>query len=76
MMESEDNEDQQLTHKVTIAKPFAIGRFSVTFDEWDGCVAGRGRGPVINGVDLPRRDYRQPCRSGRPNGGSGLFSLF
>ena len=22
-------------HKVTIAKPFAIGRFAVTFDEWD-----------------------------------------
>jgi formylglycine-generating enzyme required for sulfatase activity len=49
-------------HKVTIAKPFAVGRFSVTFDEWDACVAegscnnykpsdagwGRGRRPVIN----------------------------
>jgi formylglycine-generating enzyme required for sulfatase activity len=50
------------THKVTIAKPFAVGRFSVTFEEWDACVAdkgcnfirppdegwGRGRRPVIN----------------------------
>jgi formylglycine-generating enzyme required for sulfatase activity len=49
-------------HKVTIAKLFAIGRFTVTFDEWDACVAdggcngyrpsdqgwGRGRRPVIN----------------------------
>ncbi len=49
-------------HKVTIAKPFAVGRFAVTFDEWDACVAdkgcnfirpedegwGRGRRPVIN----------------------------
>jgi formylglycine-generating enzyme required for sulfatase activity/S1-C subfamily serine protease len=48
-------------HKVTIAKPFAIGRFSVTFDQWDGCVAhggctydpvdqrwGRATRPVIN----------------------------
>jgi formylglycine-generating enzyme required for sulfatase activity len=49
-------------HKVTFAHRFAVGRFSVTFDEWDACVAdggcnrylpsdqgwGRGRRPVIN----------------------------
>ena len=49
-------------HMVTIARPFAVGRFEVTFDEWDACVAdggcngykpsdegwGRGRRPVIN----------------------------
>jgi formylglycine-generating enzyme required for sulfatase activity len=49
-------------HKVTFAKPFAVGRFAVTFDEWDACVAdggcshqpldeknwGRGKRPVIN----------------------------
>jgi formylglycine-generating enzyme required for sulfatase activity len=48
-------------HRVTISKPFAVGRFEVTFDEWDACVAGggcsgyrpkdrgwgRGRRPVI-----------------------------
>src|SRR5882672_2529799 len=47
---------------VTIARPFAVGRFEVTFAEWDACVAaggcggyrpddagwGRGRRPVIN----------------------------
>jgi formylglycine-generating enzyme required for sulfatase activity len=27
---------------VTIQAPFAVGRFAVTFDEWDACVAGRG----------------------------------
>ena len=45
-----------------IARPFAVGRFAVTFAEWDACVAaagcngfrpddngwGRGRRPVIN----------------------------
>ena len=47
--------------KVTIAQPFAVGRFSVTFDEWAACVGdggcatspsdngwGRGNRPVIN----------------------------
>lgn len=48
--------------QVSFAKPFAIGKFEVTFDEWDACVAaggcngyepvdrgwGRGRSPVIS----------------------------
>ncbi|MFQ5562070.1 MAG: SUMF1/EgtB/PvdO family nonheme iron enzyme [Parvularculaceae bacterium] len=47
---------------VTIEKPFAIGRYEVTFDEWDACVAaggcdqygapdpgwGRGSRPAVN----------------------------
>ncbi len=54
------NEDPQ--HTVRFAMPFAVGKFSVTFEEWDACVAdggcygyrpvdegwGRGRWPVIN----------------------------
>jgi formylglycine-generating enzyme required for sulfatase activity len=50
-------------HKVTIAKPFAVSKYEVTFAEWDACVAvggcprggmsqdqgwGRGTQPVIN----------------------------
>ncbi|MGH8512813.1 MAG: formylglycine-generating enzyme family protein, partial [Gammaproteobacteria bacterium] len=48
-------------HNVTIAAPFAVSEFEVTFDEWDTCAAygdcdpqildndfGRGRKPVIN----------------------------
>ncbi len=31
-------------HKVTIPKPFAVGRFAVTFAEWDACVASGGCG--------------------------------
>jgi formylglycine-generating enzyme required for sulfatase activity len=48
--------------RVSIAAPFAVGKFAVTFDEWDACVAdggcngykpddrgwGRGKFPVIN----------------------------
>lgn len=54
--------DEGPQHTVTIARQFAVGRFEVTFDEWDACVAaggcngykpsdegwGRGRRPVIN----------------------------
>jgi formylglycine-generating enzyme required for sulfatase activity len=29
-------------HRVTIAKPFGVGKFEVTFAEWEACVAGRG----------------------------------
>jgi formylglycine-generating enzyme required for sulfatase activity len=47
-------------HKVTITRPFAVGKYEATFAEWDACVAdrgckhrpydqwGRGRRPVIN----------------------------
>ena len=49
-------------HKVTIARPIAVGRFPVTFDQWDTCVDdggcngyrpsdqgwGRGSRPAIN----------------------------
>jgi len=29
-------------HEVTIAGPFAVSQFAVTFDQWDACVAGGG----------------------------------
>jgi formylglycine-generating enzyme required for sulfatase activity len=67
IMGSPDNETDRFAnegpqHTVTIGRPFAVGRFAVTFDEWDACVAdgscngykpsdqgwGRGRRPVIN----------------------------
>ncbi len=49
-------------HHVTIAEPFAAGKYEVTFDEWEACVKdggcggykpgdegwGRGRRPVVN----------------------------
>jgi formylglycine-generating enzyme required for sulfatase activity len=52
--------DEGPQRTVKIGKPFAVGKFEVTFDEWDACVAdggctqkpgdegwGRGRRPVI-----------------------------
>jgi formylglycine-generating enzyme required for sulfatase activity len=55
------SEYENPVHRVTIAKPFAIGSHEVTFEEWDHCVTaggckyrpddrgwGRGKRPVIN----------------------------
>ena len=52
--------DEGPQHKVTIRLPFAVGKYAVTFDEWDACVSaggckhkpgdngwGRGKRPVI-----------------------------
>lgn len=55
------NSDEGPQHKVNFAHAFAVGRYEVTFDEYDACVAdggcshkaddhgwGRGRRPVID----------------------------
>ena len=55
-------DNEKPVHRVTIAAPFAVGKYEVTFAEWDACVAdrgcdgyrpddegwGRGNRPVIN----------------------------
>ena len=61
-MGSTDYDREKPVHKVTIPSPFVVGRFPVTFGEWDACVAdggckgykpadqgwGRDQQPVIN----------------------------
>jgi formylglycine-generating enzyme required for sulfatase activity len=54
------NTNEGPQHSVTIAKPFAVSKFEVTFADWDACVSvggcpqvndsgfGRGTRPVIN----------------------------
>ena len=61
--EKERYDDEGPQPEVRISKPFAVGKYVVTFDEWDACVSGggckgnpapgdegwgRGRRPVIN----------------------------
>ena len=60
--EPERSPDEGPQRVIVFAKPFAVGRFAVTFEEWDACVAdggcdayapsdegfGRGRRPAIN----------------------------
>ena len=42
--DGEGDDDERPRHKVTIPKPFAVGRFPVIFDEWDSYVADGGSG--------------------------------
>jgi formylglycine-generating enzyme required for sulfatase activity len=57
-------------HRVTIGAPFAIGRYEVTFDQWEKCVEdrgcknrphdrgwGRGSHPVINVRWVDTKEY-------------------
>jgi formylglycine-generating enzyme required for sulfatase activity len=60
--EPERESEEGPQHRVAIAKAFAVGKFPVTFDEWDACLRdggcnghrpadqgwGRGKRPVIN----------------------------
>jgi formylglycine-generating enzyme required for sulfatase activity len=60
--EPDRNKNESPQHIVRFARQFAVGRFAVTFDEWDACVAdggcngyipsdngwGRGNRPVIH----------------------------
>jgi formylglycine-generating enzyme required for sulfatase activity len=48
-MGSADNEtlrekDETPQHAVVISRPFAVGKFAVTFDQWDACAADGGCG--------------------------------
>ena len=59
---AEFSKKEEPQHRVTIARPFAVGSFAVTFAEWDACVAdggcsgylvgdigwGRGKQPIIS----------------------------
>ena len=54
------NSNEDPLHRVTIARPLAVSKFEVTFEQWDACVTvggcahvpdsnmGRGTHPVIN----------------------------
>ena len=68
--DGEGEEKERPRHKVTISQAFAVGKYPVTFDEWDAAVAaggfkhkpddyglGRGRRPVINASWIDARTY-------------------
>src|ERR1700761_6692257 len=73
VMGSSDSEspDEKPAHEVHLDKPIAVGKFEITFAEWDACAAGgcvknqrprdedwgRGRHPVVNVSWNDAKDY-------------------
>ena len=42
MMGSPEEADEMPIHRVTLGEPLAVGKYEVTFAEWDACVADGG----------------------------------
>jgi formylglycine-generating enzyme required for sulfatase activity len=51
--EAERGANEGPQREVTIARPFAVGRFEVTFAQWDACVAAGGCAPPEEGPYSP-----------------------
>jgi formylglycine-generating enzyme required for sulfatase activity len=70
------SEDESPQHKVSFRSSFAVGRFAITFQEWDACVAdhgcrnhlpgdkgwGRGHQPIINSSAMYQLSSRPHSR--------------
>ncbi len=69
--DGEGHADERPQHNVTIAHPFAVSKFAITFDDWDTCVSaggcagfhprdneyGRGTRPVIRVAWSDAKNY-------------------
>ncbi|HVO30778.1 MAG TPA: SUMF1/EgtB/PvdO family nonheme iron enzyme, partial [bacterium] len=42
MGDAEGNEPEKPVHRVIVTRPFAIGKYEITFDDWDACYADKG----------------------------------
>jgi formylglycine-generating enzyme required for sulfatase activity len=82
-MGSPPSEQQaEAQHRVTIAAPFAVSKFEITFAQWDACVKaggcdgyrpedqgwGRGKRPVVNLSWVNAKDYTAwlSAKTGKP----------
>ena len=58
-------DDEGPQHEVTIARPFAVSKFDVTFADWDACVSVGGCTPVSDHqVWVARHDARLSMSAG------------
>lgn len=79
--ETDRGQDEGPQHKVNIAYELAVGKYEITFAEWDACVSGggcnyipgdegwgRGRRPVINVSWNDAQDYVKwlQMKTGKP----------
>ncbi|GEP08601.1 hypothetical protein MGN01_04460 [Methylobacterium gnaphalii] len=55
-MGSTDSEFEKPQHRVVLAKPFAVGRYEVTFAQWDACAAAKACRADIDDHGFGRAD--------------------
>jgi len=70
--ETDRDENEGPQHKVIFAKPFAVSKFEVTFDEWDACVAVGGCAQVAD-AHFTVLTASSNDRHARPAQGYGLL---
>ena len=71
--DGEGYDDEHPRRKVKIDKPFAVGKFEVTWDEWEGCVAMRGCDGRPTGAHGERRSHLRRRSSPRSTPRSRAF---
>ena len=59
-------DEEKPVHRVTIAAPFAVGKYEVTFEEWDACVRGGGCDKGLSREGYSRLDERSWGRGKQP----------
>ena len=59
-------DEEKPVHRVTIAAPFAVGKYEVTFEEWDACVRGGGCDKGFSREGYSRVDERSWGRGKQP----------
>jgi formylglycine-generating enzyme required for sulfatase activity len=72
MGDANGDTDEKPAHEVVLAKPFAVGKFEITFIEWEACASdggcaankrpgdeewGRGKRPVVNVSWYDAKEY-------------------
>lgn len=63
MMGSEAEKDEQPVRKVTIARPFAVGQFEVTEENWEACLQDGGCGDYEPWGTGKKHRGKQPAAS-------------
>ena len=73
--EPERDSDEGPQHEVRIPKPFAVGKFTVTFDEWAACAPGAAARALLTPSDQGWGKRKRPVINVSWNDATGICLL-